>query len=254
MFATHFKQLYGRVPICDTSIPELLRQRPVAADLDHPPTHAETHCALSRLRDTGPGDSGLPARFWKALGSTEESFVMVHQLMLDFWDTELMPAEWETGLLKILAKKGDKSDPGNYRGIMLLEVAYKVMANILHLRLQPVLESPTHVDHESQCGFRTKRGTCDASSSIKTLVKKRREHGLDTWILFIDLVKAFDGPCARRSILFQLLVKMRHHDVVVAILRVLRRIRVDNLFRPHQRTLYTAKGAELGPGRVVLQH
>ena len=192
VFATHFKQLYGRVPICDTSIPELLRQRPVAADLDHPPTHAETHCALSRLRDTGPGDSGLPARFWKALGSTEESFVMVHQLMLDFWDTELMPAEWETGLLKILAKKGDKSDPGNYRGIMLLEVAYKVMANILHLRLQPVLESPTHVDHESQCGFRTKRGTCDASSSIKTLVKKRREHGLDTWILFIDLVKAFD--------------------------------------------------------------
>ena len=29
VFATHFKQLYGRVPICDTSIPELLRQRPV---------------------------------------------------------------------------------------------------------------------------------------------------------------------------------------------------------------------------------
>ena len=38
-----------------------------------------------------------------------------------------MPTEWESGWLKILFKKGDKSQPGNYRGIMrgimLLEVA-----------------------------------------------------------------------------------------------------------------------------------
>jgi len=45
------------------------------------------------------------------------------------------------GLLKILPKKGDKSDPANYRGIMLLEVAYKIVANIVHMRLQVILES-----------------------------------------------------------------------------------------------------------------
>ena len=103
-----------------------------------------------------------------------------------------MPIEWEMGVLKILPKKGDKSDPGNYRGIMLLEVAYKIMANILHMRLQVVLESPDHVDHEQQCGFRSKRGTCDASFSLKQFVKKRREHGLESWLELIDLVKAFD--------------------------------------------------------------
>jgi hypothetical protein len=32
----------------------------------------------------------------------------------------------------------------------------------------------------------------DATWTIKMLVKKRREHGLPTWLLFIDLVKAFD--------------------------------------------------------------
>lgn len=65
-------------------MPELLRQRPVAADLDHPPTEAETRAALGKLRDTGPGDSGLPARFWKALGATAKSFRLVHNIVLAF--------------------------------------------------------------------------------------------------------------------------------------------------------------------------
>jgi hypothetical protein len=34
-------------------------------------------------------------------------------------------------LLKILEKKGDLSLPKNYRGIMVLEVAYKVVANTM---------------------------------------------------------------------------------------------------------------------------
>eukprot|EP00966_Prymnesium_polylepis_P183678 4256858-Prymnesium_polylepis.1 len=73
---THFEKLYGRTPIFDESMPELLKQRDVADGLDHPPTPAETRCALGRLRDSGPGDSGLPARFWKACGSTDESFLL----------------------------------------------------------------------------------------------------------------------------------------------------------------------------------
>ena len=67
--------------------------------------------------------------------------------MLDFWETEEMPVEWETGLLKILPKKGDKSDPGNYRGIMLLEVAYKIMANV---SLRDLLEAGVHFGHQTR--------------------------------------------------------------------------------------------------------
>ena len=37
-----------------------------------------------------------------------------------------------------------------------------------------------------------KRGTCDGSFTLKQAIKKRREHGLETWGLFADLVKAFD--------------------------------------------------------------
>ena len=59
---------------------------------------------------------------------------------------------------------------------------------IIHSRLQPTVES---LDHEAHCGFRPGRGCADAVFSVKLAMKKRREHGLETWILFLYLVKAF---------------------------------------------------------------
>ena len=43
-------------------------------------------------------------------------------------------------LLSILPKKGDLSKPGNYRGIMMLEVFYKIAGNIILARLTPIKE------------------------------------------------------------------------------------------------------------------
>ena len=113
VFADHFDQLYGVSLPFDPSVLDLLPQRDAVPGLDHAPTDQEIRRALSKLHDTGPGVSGLPARVWKALGSTDESFALVRQMVLIFWETEEMPEEWETGLLKILAKKGDLSLAGN---------------------------------------------------------------------------------------------------------------------------------------------
>ena len=66
-----------------------------------------------------------------------------------------MPPEWEIGILKILPKKGDLSLPGNYRGIMLLEVAYNIVGHLILMRLKPIKEG---LPHEPQCGFRPGRG------------------------------------------------------------------------------------------------
>ena len=123
-------------------------------------------------------------------------------IVLDFWETELPPEKWLKGLLKIIPKKGDLSRAGNYRGIMLLEAAYKIVAILLHERLQPIAEG---LDHEAQCGFRPGRGYADAVFTIKLAMKKRREHSQETWILFLDLVKAFDR--VPRELLWDILSK-----------------------------------------------
>jgi hypothetical protein len=192
VFADAFSLLYGHVHSADASVIELLRQRPTATGLDAPPTDKEIKAAVGKLRLSAPGDSGLPAQLWKALLADEQTFALLRQLVLSVWETGEMPSEWETGLLSTLPKKGDRSQAGNYRGIMMLEVAYKILAYLMLMRLQPILESKDHVDHEAQCGFRTGRGCSDASFTLKQLVSKRREHGLESWIMLLDLVKAFD--------------------------------------------------------------
>ena len=181
VFADAFEKLYGRTPKVDASVLDALPQRATIAGLDHEPTDVEIDAALSKLHNTAPGDSGLPAALWKALAETEESFTVVCEIVLDFWRSEVMPTEWETGILSILPKKGDLSLPGNYRGIMMLEVAYKIVAYIILSRLNPTTES---LDHEAQCGFRRFRGCSDGTFTVKQLINKRREHGLETWVLF----------------------------------------------------------------------
>jgi len=99
------------------------------------------------------------------------------KVVAEFWETGRVPAGWDGGLLKTLPKSGDLSNPGNHRGIMLLEVMYKVVANIIKTRLTPIQES---VEQEPQCGFSPGRGCTDASFSLRMAIKKRREHELET--------------------------------------------------------------------------
>ena len=153
------------------------------------PTLDETTEAIKNLNNTAAGPSQIPSTVWKCLADNPATLQITHESIINFWATEISPTEWNTGLLKILAKKGDLHNPNNYRGITLLESSYKILANIIRARLTPIAEA---IDQESQCGFRPGRSTIDAIFSLKIALKKRKEHGLDTYVLFLDLVKAFD--------------------------------------------------------------
>ena len=96
---------------------------------------------------------------------------------------------WETAKLKLLPKKGDLSLCKNWRGISLLDVCSKVFSKVAVGRMMTVMEE---VGPDEQNGFRVKRGTTDGSFSVNAVLRKRHEHDLETWALFIDLVKAFD--------------------------------------------------------------
>jgi len=99
---------------------------------------------------------------------------------------------------------------------MLLEVLYKVVANLLKNRLTPIQES---LEQESQCGFRPNRGCTDASFSLGMAVKRRREHGMETWVLLLDLVKAFDR--VPRSLLWKVLRRFGVPEKLVSLLKAL---------------------------------
>ena len=185
----HFEKLFSKTPSYDPTVLEDLPQKPVVKDCDAPPTDEEIAKAVKQLKNSGPGESGVNAKVWKCLLKSPETYALIKKFVMNFWIDEEVPSEWELGVLKILPKKGDLSDAGNHRGIMLLEVAYKIVAIILLYRVQPIEEE---LDHESQCGFRPGRGCTDAVFTLKQALRKRHEHGLSKWVFVMDLVKAFD--------------------------------------------------------------
>ena len=101
----------------------------------------------------------------------------------------------------------------------MLEAAYKVVAIIMHSRLSPTLKA---LGHEPQCGFRAGRSCSDAIFTIKMALKKPKEHDLESLVLFVDLVKAFDR--VPRELLWKILARI---GVPQKILQLLIRLHAD---------------------------
>ncbi|CAL5222202.1 g4532 [Coccomyxa viridis] len=59
---------------------------------------------------------------------------MLAGLVETLWTTELVPVPWRSGDIVNIFKKGDKKDPGNYRGITLLNVVGKLYTKGLPAR------------------------------------------------------------------------------------------------------------------------
>ena len=236
--------------VYDDSVFFSLPERSHAEGLEDVPTDSEISLAISKLHDSAPGASGLRASAWKALADDRTTFDLIRNFVIEFWESEVLPCSWEVGLLSILPKKGDLSLPGNYRGIMMLEVGYKIIGHILLARLKIIKEDAKHLDHEAQCGFRNGRGCTDGTFTVKSLVTKRREHNQETWILFLDLVKAFDT--VPRELLWRVLTKLGVPDKLVSILKAMHKnvevlFEVDGVKKKLNSIIGVKQGDLLGP-------
>ena len=98
--------------------------------------------------------------------------------------------EWLIASLKVLPKKGDLKNPNNWRGIILLDINSKIISIFINIKLQKLLKT-RGIAH--QFGATPKLGCQDAVFVLKTFLQERREKLLDTWVVFIDLVKAYDS-------------------------------------------------------------
>ena len=98
-------------------------------------------------------------------------------------------SECQTGNLKILPRKGDLSNTNDWREINLLDVTSKVISIVITCRFQSAL---TIDGIPFQFGLSPNTGFPDGSQSIKSILQLNEEHDLDTLVVFVDIIKAFD--------------------------------------------------------------
>jgi hypothetical protein len=113
----------------------------------------------------------------------------IFDLLLQIWDQERRPEEWETGIIYPIFKKGDCRDCGNYRGITLFNITYKIFTCLIYNRLVKYSELTLG---EYQAGFRPHRSTIDQIYTVRQILEKCYEFGIELHNIFIDFKQAFD--------------------------------------------------------------
>lgn len=88
----------------------------------------------------------------------EEMVLWLWKIIHEVWTTEKMPKNWKTEVICPIHKKGSKQDCNNYRGIALLNVAYKMFSNCLLTRIKTKTEQ---IIGNYQGGFTPGRSTID---------------------------------------------------------------------------------------------
>ena len=88
------------------------------------------------------------------------------------WKTQWCPQDWKRSVFIPIPKKGNPKECSNYRTVVLISHASKVMLKILQARLQQYVnwELP-----DVQDGFRKGRGTRDQIANICWIIEKARE-------------------------------------------------------------------------------
>jgi hypothetical protein len=178
------------------------------------PSHVEVEIATGKLKSyKSPDTVWILAELIKAGGETLCS--EKHKLICCIWNKEELPQQWKVSIILPIYEKGDKTDGNNYCGITLLSTAYKILSNILLVRLTPYVNE---VIGEHQCGFCCKRSTTDQIFYIQQILEKKWEYNGMVLQLFIDFKKAYDS--VKREILYNILLEFGVSKKLVRLIKM----------------------------------
>jgi Reverse transcriptase (RNA-dependent DNA polymerase)/Endonuclease-reverse transcriptase len=150
----------------------------------------ELNKVLSNISNNkAPGPDGIPNEFYKNMPGVWKNHLV--NLYNNTLHTEQVPTQWSEIETVTLFKKGDRSQPANYRGISLLNVILKVFTQLILYRIHEWSES---VLPEHQAGFRTRRSCVDHVFTLSSVVNLSiQKKGKKLYVAFIDFQRAFDS-------------------------------------------------------------
>jgi hypothetical protein len=167
-----------------------------------PPQRFQVLKAIRSLRKTSSGRSGVPLDVWRTLVTDDEALGIITGLFVECWETNTVPDAWKVAHLIAIYKKHDPTLAKNYRLIFVEEHLSKAFQHLIKQHLDSHFET---IAPEFSNGFRARRGCADALFILKQVLRKRKEHGLHSWLLLLDIQRAFD--VVPRELLWACLLK-----------------------------------------------
>ena len=184
----HCEKLFNNTSNVSPNALDHIDQREVETSLDDPITWKEFTKAINGLKNNkSPGANEIPAEAFKSMDNKNRSFI--YKFINDFWNGDADFDEWHTGRGVPVPKTTHPTDPNQYRIVNLMDVGSKIFSRILTTRLYTLLEKH---GTKYQFGATPNSGCQDGNFTLKTLLHLRRQHNLETYVVFADLVKAFD--------------------------------------------------------------
>ena len=86
-----------------------------------------------------PGQGNINSELYKY--APEEFKLRLLQFLNNMYRVNRIPNEWINVIITPIFKKGDKTEPPNYRGISILDTCYKIYSKILNMKLQNYSEA-----------------------------------------------------------------------------------------------------------------
>ncbi|KAE8981362.1 hypothetical protein PR001_g24022, partial [Phytophthora rubi] len=106
------------------------------------------------------------------------------------WHHRKVPALWKVGIVRLVHKKGDPTEPANWRPVCLQTAIYKLYSGLLARRLSRFLEANDRLTI-SQKGFRAFNGCHEHNFVATTLLEQTRRIHRRLYQVWYDLRNAF---------------------------------------------------------------
>ena len=168
--------------------------------LDNSITPDEVVSQISKLKpNKACGPDGIPPGIFKFLPADWIMFITT--LFNNTFLSGSYPDCWTSAKLLTIFKRGSKSDPGNYRGINIINGIAKIYDMVLSARL-----SEWFIPYREQAVSQAGRGCMDHVVTLRLLMDVARRKKMKLFVTFIDFSKAYDS--VPRYKLFLLLKQM----------------------------------------------
>ena len=150
----------------------------------------KTRVALSLLdvsKSSGP--DGIPVHVLKQCAP--ELAPILTKFFQKCYDTGICPSSWKEAHVVPVPKKGDPTNPSNYRPISITSILCKVMETLFCKHLLEFLEN-NNLINDRQYDFRKARSTGDMLAYVTELWSSTLDKGGEFPIISLDISKAFD--------------------------------------------------------------